>query len=254
MGKENKSLYNTNGVHVKRISHSKFKPGLKVIHNKRGLVGTVMSKDKQKLPRSLIKVKFNNTVEYIYSRNLHLSDYYTNEKKRMCNKTHIPQYKNKKYIKDHKSYRETRNKFREAKKEFRDEIINGIDIKYDTNSNNASYYISKISENKLINEINEENLKYLNNVNQIMNNRSNMRVSDHSIPKYKLKDILYLTTCGSTGNLIRNISNKQDYYKLIEQYMNVVEEVEEEVKIKPNKVTKKPLDQYKIDRLLWGLY
>ena len=94
----------------------------------------------------------------------------------------------------------------------------------DNSTNTSSYYNSSISDNALVIEINETNYKYLNDTNQLMNNRSNMRVADHFIPKYKLKDNLFLTTCGSTGNLIRHISNKQDYYKLIEKYMNGEEE------------------------------
>ena len=260
--KKHTGHYNTNGVRIKRISHSKFKPGMKVIHNKSGMIGTIISKEGKKLPRSLIKVRFNDTIEHIYSWNLHLEDYFKNEKKDLCNKSHVTQYKNKECVKDHKSNRDKRNKFKKAKKEFRDEIINGIGIKYNgtnnetKNVNTSSYYISSISDNALVIEINETNYKYLNDTNQLMNNRSNMRVADHFIPKYKLKDNLYLTPCGSTGNIIRHISNKQDYYKLIEKYMNGVEEVKEvkKVKNKPKKVTKKPFDQYKMDRLLWGLY
>ena len=185
--KKHTGHYYTNGIRNRRISHLKFKPGMKVIHNKSNLIGTVLSKEGQKLPRSLIKVQFNDTIEYIYTNNLHLEDYYNNDNQRRCNKTHVTQQKNKKCEKDHTSNRLRRNKFKEAKKEFRDEIINGIDIKYDNDnkSNTSSYYISCVSDSKLINKINETNLKYLNDVNQYMNNRSNMRVSDAFSPKYK---------------------------------------------------------------------
>ena len=104
---------------------------------------------------------------------------------------------------------------------------------------------------------NKNILENINNLNNNINNRSNMTVLEKYIPKDRLLELYLLTNCGSTTDF-GLISSKSDYYKYIEEYMKQknpelnYEELKSDVK-KSKKVKDWKIDDYKLNRLLWGL-
>lgn len=220
-GKNQKTgVYFTNGVQYRRVSHRFFTPGKKVINNKTGEMGIVIKKN-IRCPRSLICVQFDN-IRYINSKLLHLIDYYPQEQKKQINKYN--EYRNNKNNKKkdklnklliHEENNKKLKLFKETKIKFRKEIIdNGI--YYDYNHN--KFNIKCDTDNDLINDINKLNLEKIIEYDKKVNSTSSLGVNESKIPKELLVNIFYFTNSKSSQNLVPYISNKWDYYKLIDKY------------------------------------
>jgi len=220
--KQNTGVYYTNGIQYRNVSHKYFKPGTRVIKNKTGEVGIVLKKN-VKGPRSLIRVQFDN-IEYVYSNLLHIEDYYSNEQSRQCNR--YPEYRNNKNNKNKDNLErlllrdENKKKiknFNEAKKKLREDILNnGL---YVSNINGKYNFDIKVhSDNEIVNNINKLNLQKIINYDKMINSTSSLAVNESRLTKYQLLKIFYLSNCKSTQVLIPYVSNKSDYYTVIEKY------------------------------------
>ena len=109
----------------------------------------------------------------------------------------------------------------------------------------------------MINKLNKNILDNINNLHNTVNNKSNMTVLEKYIPKDRLLELYLLTKCGSTMDF-GLISSKSEYYKYIDKYMKQknpelnYEELKSDIK-KSKKVKDWKIDDYKLNRLLWGL-
>jgi len=232
--KARKGIYSTNGLRYRRLSHREFTPDLEVYYVKNGERGVIMENN-IKGPRKMKKVKFIDNILYIPSNLLYPINYSANEINMGLN--NIKEISNKKKVRDYEKMKinnEKRKEFRKAKKSFRREIIeDGVYVDY-SNSNsekkfyNSKFVIRKVSNNKLIKELNEDILKAVISLDKQLNNIGIISVNESNISKQRVLDIYMSTGCGSTSS-IHNISNKSDYYDIICKYMGREESVNKDM-------------------------
>lgn len=257
--KARKGIYSTNGVFYRKLSHRYFTPGLEVYYIKTGEKGVIMENNIRG-PRKMKKVKFNvnDNILYIPSNLLYPINYSVNEMNKKLNNIKEVR-KNKKKVKDYEKMKinnERRKEFREAKKNFRKEVIDdGVYVDYSNSNSEKKYYgskfaIRKVSDNNLVKELNENILKSVISLDKKIN-RGSISINDSKLSKQRILDIYMSTGCGSTSS-IHNISNKSDYYDIICKYMGREDTIEDNIP-KNKKVKSNKIDQYKLDRLLWGL-
>ena len=230
--KARKGIYSTNGLRYRRLSHREFTPDLEVYYVKNGERGVIMENN-IKGPRKMKKVKFIDNILYIPSNLLYPINYSANEMNMGLN--NIKEISNKKKVRDYEKMKinnERRKEFRKAKKNFRREIIeDGVCVDYSNSEKKlynskfeSKFVIRKVSDNKLINEINEDILKNVISLDKQLNNIGSISVNEYNISKQRVLDIYMSTGCGSTSS-IHNISNKSDYYDIICKYMGREESV-----------------------------
>lgn len=216
--KQKKGVYFTNGVSYRPVSHRYFKPGLKVINNKTGEVGIILEKDK-KMPRSMIKVQFSD-IQYIRSNLLHLFEYYSNEQKKILIKCdlHNRRNNNNKSKNVEKLHKGKNIQLHNAKKLLISKLSNGIYV--DVDENGKSKYKMELTGEEFIDniiKINYENLlKYHNNIND-----KNLGVNDFRLTKDIVLKLFYYSSSKSSNNYISYISTKEDYYKIVNDYLNI---------------------------------
>ena len=236
--KQHTGIYNT-GYRFKLESHTKYVNGTTVYHKKTGNKGVVIPKDK-KVPRSMIHVKFRNKNMYCYTSMLYTEGHLKNLQRTVMNKGKSIRKKNKvtekskeklNNLKERKKREESdrnrkiienkkkRLEFRKFKKEFNKTRKEGVYVDISTNKDGKTTTIfNKLppTNNDLINDSNEKMYKRAVEFNK--NTHKNKLLTDFIIPKDRQLELIQLTNCGSTQNLI-NVSNKGDFYKYIESYM-----------------------------------
>jgi len=210
-GKKQKTgIYSLNGYHHNILSHKYFKPGKEVLDIVSGYIGII--EEKKEGPRSLIKIYIPSIdkTKYIYTKFLKL--------KRKNIKSKIIEYKSyteketekyNKYLekkkedtikreKEKKEKKEHRLNMRKMKKLFREDINNNIIM-------TKNDYLLLKSNSNIVNEINKERYLRLKQLNK-----------DKTFIKLNK-----LTQDGSSDQLCLNISNKNDYLNLVNEYYNL---------------------------------
>ena len=263
-GKKQKTgHYFNNGIYHRPQPHREFEAGIRVVEKKTGNIGVVKEK-KEKCPRSLIRVDFDGEVKYIRSNLLHTVDKVFIEQEKQFKKFKKSNERKKRPFVKNTSIPE----FRKAKKEFlshlRQNIDNdggGVSIEYsDKNSDENSrgkYYINRITDNNVINDINKRNIEMLNNLDKNINNTKKMAVMQHLVSKQRLLELFTRDNTGSCPNYVPYCANKTDYYNIVNKYMNEGKEEDKKVKEKPKKKrvkkNRKVHSEEYIARKLWGL-
>ena len=225
-GKKQKTgHYFNNGIHHRVQSHLCFKPGMTVVEKKTGYPFTVLEKN-NKGPRSLIRVKDNidGEIKYIRTNLLHTEDRIEKEQKRQLYKYMTFENKSNKkpFVKNNDiiEFRKAKCDFREQLKEDKHyEYGGGVSINY-KNDPKGKYYISAKSKSNMINEFNEKNLEIMNYIYDNINDPKKMAVREKFIPRSKLLQISMLDQSGSSPYLVPNCNTKEDYYNIVNKYMN----------------------------------
>ena len=225
--KQKTGHYFNNGIYHRSQPHRVFEAGVRVVEKKTGNIGVVKEK-KEKCPRSLIRVDFDGEVKYIRSNLLHTVDKVLIEQEKQFKK-----FKKSKERKKKRPFVKNTSipEFRKAKKEFlshlRQNIDNdggGVSIEYsDKNSDENSrgkYYINRITDNNVINDINKRNIEMLNNLDKNINNTKKMAVMQHLVSKQRLLELFTRDNTGSCPNYVPYCANKTDYYNIVNKYMN----------------------------------
>ena len=235
-GKKQKTgHYFNNGIYHRPQPHREFEAGVRVVEKKTGNIGVVKEK-KEKCPRSLIRVDFDDEVKYIRSNLLHTVDKVSIEQEKQFKKFKKTQGKNKKkpFVKN-----TSVPEFRKAKKEFlshlRQNIDNdggGVSIDYSDDNSSGKYYINRITGNDVINKINELNIENLNNLNKKINDRKKMTVLQHLVSKQRILELFTRDNSGSCLNYVPYCANKTDYYNIVNKYMNESKEKDKEIEEK----------------------
>lgn len=214
--KRKKGIYSTNGINYKPVSHTKYKPGTKVINYKTGEKGIVLKKNNNKYSRSIIKVQFDN-IKYISSKLLCFDDYNLNELNKNLSKCKINNRKNnkKKYIE--KIHAGKNKLLKKAKRDLIEKLSNGIIIEV-TNDNKTKYKCNFTGEEFIDNiiKINYNNLlKYYDNINY-----KNVSSNQIKLPKDIILKLFYYSDSKSSYNYISYINSKEEYYNFIHKYLS----------------------------------
>ena len=232
-GKKQKTgHYFNNGIYHRPQPHREFEAGVRVVEKKTGNIGVVKEK-KEKCPRSLIRVDFDDEVKYIRSNLLHTVDKVSIEQEKQFKKFKKAQGKKKKkpFVKN-----TSVPEFRKAKKEFlshlRQNIDNdggGVSIEYSDENSKSKYYINRITGNDVIDKINELNIENLNNLNKKINDTKKMAVTQHLVSKQRILELFTRDNSGSCLNYVPYCANKTDYYNIVNKYMNESKEKDKEI-------------------------
>ena len=232
-GKKQKTgHYFNNGIYHRPQPHREFEAGVRVVEKKTGNIGVVKEK-KEKCPRSLIRVDFDDEVKYIRSNLLHTVDKVSIEQEKQFKKFKKAQGKKKKkpFVKN-----TSVPEFRKAKKEFlshlRQNIDNdggGVSIEYSDENSTGKYYINRIIGNDVIDKINELNIENLNNLNKKINDTKKMAVTQHLVSKQRILELFTRDNSGSCLNYVPYCANKTDYYNIVNKYMNESKEKDKEI-------------------------
>ena len=223
-GKKNKTGHYNNTVHHRIQSHMVFTPGTAVIEKKSGKEGIVLQKV-EKCPRSLIRVEINNEIKYIRTNLLHTKYRVNTLLKEQLVKVDSPNKKNTKTpFKKNTKLKE----FRNSKKEFREQLNRydpvtgeggGVSIDY-SDDTRGQYYIRRKSSSDMINAFNEKNLEVMNYLYTTINDRKKMTVTDNNVSRRRILDIFMYDSTGSTPNFVPDCNSKEDYYYIVNKYMN----------------------------------
>ena len=236
--KQHTGVYST-GVRFNVESHNKFTEGTIVYHKKTGNKGIVIPKDK-KVPRSMIHIKFGNNTMYCYTSMIYREKHMEDLRRNLIHKGKSNQKKNKvtekskekfNKLKERKRKEEVNRKndilnnkkkiyeFKKAKKQFNKIIKEGVhvDISGESPSIKSIFKLPPSTNNDMIDNINKQ--MYQRAIQFDKDTHKNKLLTDFRIPKNRLLQLIQLTNCGSTQNLI-NASNKEDFYKYIESYQN----------------------------------